>query len=92
MPNPNEQSDAVNQADAIRKRFTDDKKEVAAIKERAREEYRHEPGEQYTPMLRDVRFLLGQLNVVDGFWESAEKELNDVRECDKCDLCEDHYA
>lgn len=50
----------------------------------------HEPGEQYTPMLRDLRFLLGQLNTVNEFWSSAEKELDEIRDCDKCDLCEDH--
>jgi len=75
----------------ISDRFVRDQQEVAAIRERAEAEYRYEPGEQYTPMLKDVRFLLGQLNVAREFWNSAEKELTDIRACDKCDLCEDHY-
>lgn len=76
----------------IRDRVAKDKREVEAIRQRAADEYRHEPGEQYTPMLRDIRFLLGQLNVASEFWNSAEKEMDEIRDCDKCDLCEDHHA
>jgi hypothetical protein len=75
----------------LRARLEQDRRELAAIRERAAAEYRHEPGEQYTPMLRDIRFLLGQLNVATEFWESGEKELDEIRVCDKCDLCEDHH-
>jgi hypothetical protein len=64
----------------------------AAIRERANDGYRHEPGEQYTPMLRDIRALLGELNIAEEFWQSAEKELDEIHDCDKCDLCEDHHA
>lgn len=63
-------------AEELQKRWADDEEEVAAIKRRADAEYRHEPGEQYTPMLRDIRFLLGRLNVVTEFWQSAERELD----------------
>lgn len=78
-------------AAAIQKRFTEMRQEVEAIRQRASEEYRHEPGEQYTPMLKDIRTLLGELNVINEFWNYAEKELNEIRNCGKCDLCEDHY-
>jgi hypothetical protein len=83
---------AENDAEAIQERFREAERQVGLIRERANEEYRHVAGEQYTPMLRDVRFLLGQLNVTSEFWHSAEKELDDIRGCDKCDLCEDHHA
>lgn len=75
---------------ALRAQLDSDQREVEAIRQRAKDEYRHEPGEQYTPMLRDLRFILGELNIVTEFWDSAEKELDEIRDCDKCDLCEDH--
>lgn len=78
--------------EAIQQRFRDDRQEIEAIRERINAGYRYEPREQYTPMLRDLRMFSGYLNLTDEFWESAEKELNEIRDCDKCDLCEDHYA
>lgn len=78
-------------AAAIQKRFVEMEDEVEAIRERASSNYRHEAGEQYTPMLKDVRTLLGELNVITEFWDSAEKEMDEIRKCDKCDLCEDHH-
>lgn len=76
----------------IQARFREYEREVKDIRKRISSQYRHEPGEQYTPMLRDLRALSGHLNVIDEFWKYAEKELKEIRDCDKCDLCEDHYA
>lgn len=76
----------------IRARLAAAQREVEAIRERAKEEYRHEAGEQYTPMLKDIRVLLGELNVITEFWDNSETELDEIRDCDKCDLCEDHHA
>lgn len=87
----NEQKSEGVTIEALRTRLEKDQKELAAIRQRAATEYRHEPGEQYTPMLRDIRFLLGEINVTTEFWESGEKELDQIRACDKCDLCEDHH-
>lgn len=74
---------------SIQDTWAEAQSEIEAIRQRAKEEYRHEPSEQYTPMLRDIRTLLGQLNLVSGFWESAEKELDEVvpethRVCPEC--------
>lgn len=33
----------------------------------------------------------GLANIKNEFWESAEKELDQIRACDKCDLCEVHH-
>lgn len=75
----------------LRTRLANARNETAAIRRRIDEEYRHEAGEQYTPMLRDLRALSGEINVISELWESAEKELDEIRDCDKCDLCEDHH-
>lgn len=63
---------------AIQERFAKDAQEVSAIRERANNEYRHESGEQYTPMLRDLRFLLGQVNLIGELWDSAEREADEL--------------
>lgn len=64
MPTEPQKYDAA----AIQKRFAEMQQEIEAIRERAKDKYRHEAGEQYTPMLKDIRTLLGQLNVIDENW------------------------
>lgn len=91
MPNDKDFQTRFQEGD-IQARFREYEQEIAAIRGRIESEYRHEPGEQYTPMLRDLRALAGHLNVVNEFWNYAEKELDEIRDCEKCDLCEGHHA
>ena len=70
-----------------------DNSDIRAIRERINTDYRHvQLKDEYKTMLTDLKRLYGELNLVAGFWQSAEKEINEIRDCDKCDLCEDHYA
>lgn len=65
---------------------------VDEIRERVRTEYRTIPQPDFRVMQADLKTLLGELNITSGFWKNAEDELDEIRNCDKCDLCEDHHG
>jgi len=65
---------------------------IEEIRKRIWSEYRHVPQPDFSVMLTDLKTLLGEYNIASEFWQSAEKELDEIRACDKCDLCKDHHA
>lgn len=66
------------------------KQQVEEIKRRVNDDYRTIPQPDHGVMLADLKTLLGELNVMSEFWDNAESELDEIRECGHCDLCEDH--